>query len=351
MASGAATGVSAASSGAIRVVGRSTANVPPALRGRGRRSAPSLPGTLGCGLGFTLIELLVVIAIIAILAAILLPVLNSSKSQAVRVQCASGMRQLGMGFPQFCDDNNQTYPPAGWASSSYQISWDSWLNQYLGGSATTADMGYGALLPEEASKVLVCPADNFPKVAYLGGESADLLALRSYAMIACGSSWGATGDLQRDPANGLVDLTQPGTEGIGIYYLQSSANKPNFNVPGYKVTVVRHPSGTIELCENTHGQQAAGNQWTCACIAPEAPSGGSGNNNNDPYQLCYPIVPQNPDSFSVSENQGALVYQRQNMRFNYLFHDGHVSTMKIEDTIGSGTITAPQGMWSVAQAN
>jgi prepilin-type processing-associated H-X9-DG protein len=62
-------------------------------------------------------------------------------------------------------------------------------------------------------------------------------------------------------------------------------------------------------------------------------------------------VPQNPDSFSVSENQGALVYQRQNMRFNYLFHDGHVSTMKIEDTIGSGTITAPQGMWSVAQAN
>lgn len=301
--------------------------------------------------GFTLIELLVVIAIIAIIAAILLPVLNSSKSQAVRAQCASGLRQLGLGFALFSDDNNQMYPPAGWASSSYQISWDSWLNQYIGGSASTADMEYGALLPEEASKVLVCPADTFPKVAYLGGASPDLLALRSYAMIACGSTWGASGDLQRDPANGLVDLTQPGKEGVGIYWLQSGSSRPNFNAQGYKVAVVRHPSGTIELCENTHGQQAAGNQWTCACIAPEAPAGGSGNNNNDPYQLCYPIVPQNPDSFSVSENQGAMIYKLQNRRFNYLFHDGHVTTLKIEETIGGGTLNAPEGMWSVTQAN
>ncbi|HTR40463.1 MAG TPA: prepilin-type N-terminal cleavage/methylation domain-containing protein [Pseudomonadales bacterium] len=303
-----------------------------------------------CRFGFTLIELLVVIAIIAILSAILLPVLTRSKSQALRTQCASGLRQLGLAFPQFCDDNNQTYPPAGWASSSSQISWDSWLNQYTGASASTADMGYGALLPEETSKVLVCPADTFPKVAYLGGSDQNLLALRSYAMIACGSSWGATGDLQRSPQNGLVDLTQPGKEGIGIYWLDNSATKPNFNAPGYKVSVVKHPSATIELCENTHGQQAAGNQWTCACIAPEASTGTTGG-NSDPYQLCYPIVPQNPNSFSVGQNQGALVYKLQNMRFNYLFHDGHVSALKVEETIGSGTLTAPAGMWSVTQSD
>ncbi|HEY1787879.1 MAG TPA: prepilin-type N-terminal cleavage/methylation domain-containing protein [Verrucomicrobiae bacterium] len=303
-----------------------------------------------CRWGFTLIELLVVIAIIAILAAILLPVLSSSKAQALRTQCASGLRQLGLAFPQFCDDNNQMYPPACWATGSYQISWDSWLNQYIGGSATTVEMQYGALLPEETSKVLVCPADNFPKVAYLGGSDPDLLALRSYAMIACGSTWGATGDLQRNPQNGLVDLTQPGKEGIGIYWLDSSATKPNFNAPGYKVSAVRHPANTIELCENAHGQQAAGNQWTCACISPEAPGGTSGG-NSDPYQLCYPIVPQNPDSFSVGQNQGALVYKFQNSRFNYLFHDGHVSTLKIEATIGNGTVTAPEGMWSVTQSD
>lgn len=46
--------------------------------------------------GFTLIETLVVIAIIAILAALLFPVLASSKTQARRVDNISRMRQLGV---------------------------------------------------------------------------------------------------------------------------------------------------------------------------------------------------------------------------------------------------------------
>jgi prepilin-type N-terminal cleavage/methylation domain-containing protein len=62
--------------------------------------------------GFTLIELLVVIAIIAILAAILLPVLATSKEQAQRTKCMSNLRQLAIGVTGYAQDSQDYYIPA-----------------------------------------------------------------------------------------------------------------------------------------------------------------------------------------------------------------------------------------------
>src|SRR5579872_1765147 len=60
--------------------------------------------------GFTLIELLVVIAIIAILAAILFPVFAKVREKARQTSCLSNEKQLGLGFVQYVQDNDETYP-------------------------------------------------------------------------------------------------------------------------------------------------------------------------------------------------------------------------------------------------
>ena len=60
--------------------------------------------------GFTLIELLVVIAIIGILAGILLPVLSRARESARSTQCASNVKQIGMGLIMYANENSEAFP-------------------------------------------------------------------------------------------------------------------------------------------------------------------------------------------------------------------------------------------------
>ena len=67
--------------------------------------------TGGQGRGFTLIELLVVIAVIALLMAVLLPVLGRVRKQAQAVVCQAHLRQWGIAFRTYASDNSGKTSP------------------------------------------------------------------------------------------------------------------------------------------------------------------------------------------------------------------------------------------------
>ncbi len=300
---------------------------------------------------FTLIELLVVISIIAILAAMLLPALTKAKQSAMTTECMSGMRQLGLGINLFADDHKQVYPPACFEDQNTAdgnggpLSWDSLINTYIGGTMDRYQLtaggqplvstGHGA-----APKIIVCPADTAPLPTlgtWLGDAGPDGTSRRSYCM---DSSIDNNQGIQTMWPNAPYPVLPTPVGGVGVYW-QGWTTNADWDVPGYPTRIIQDASGTILLCEHPYGDNAAGNGWESACIGPT-------NIHTSPNWYSWQLDPGDIWNF------GNMVYKSHGNKFNYLFHDNHVSKLAWERTlapkanaIANSMNFKLSGMWTV----
>ncbi len=110
---------------------------------------------------FTLVELLVTIAVIALLAAILVPVLSKARESSRKSVCQTNLRQISTAFSLYACDHEGFYPCNGDPNLWMGRNWRVVIQPYLPGSPIQSlPPGYNQPLTVQHSDVLLCPSDE-----------------------------------------------------------------------------------------------------------------------------------------------------------------------------------------------
>lgn len=281
--------------------------------------------------GFTLIELLVVIAIIAILAAILLPVLAMAQKRALAIQCLDNEKQLSLSWVMYANDNRDVLVPNRGLNGATGVNYsgDPRIEPQLQPGGANADWCPGDLQPNPPSSgnqpdiqpgnypgrskyslwieagllypyinnitVYRCPADH--SIVPRGGGIFTAQALRTYSM----NDWVQPMDspgYASTPWNGgpttgycvytrLPNMANPGPSRIFVFIEESPysiddgffAVNPSETTQWVNSPAVLHGRSSEMAYADGHSEAR---KWTDGSMITEIPSAPGGNTDGWP---------------------------------------------------------------------
>lgn len=224
---------------------------------------------------FTLVELLVVIAIIAIVAALLIPVFFQAREQARRTACLSSVRQTGLAFAIYVQDNDETTPTV-WGTNTTTVDFWNQLAPY----ARSVDLFF-------------CPDYN---TVGCNAAEASVINTPGDRCIGYGSNWG--------PVAGFDGITTDG----GLYGPFASVDGTDITyAPGVPVSSIVSPAETYAF----------------------------GDSSDEPwYTLSINFILSTDANIgpAISSNSGL----RHGGRFTFAFCDGHAKMIRWRGGLSDG---------------
>jgi len=266
--------------------------------------------------GFTLVELLVVVGIIALLIALLMPVLSRARKSANNVQCMSNLRQMGVMLREYAVANHDSLPPGyvilpladnpGFADDAF---WINYINSYAVDTGVTRQDTTG-----QATKVFVCPEATAPdKVNYY---SAHPVAFPDYSYDVEQKIKPARFANLRSDNILLMDGVQVPKENFGTYFLSYNLDEGRLFTGYYYI--------------GSQYEEAAQDWWYYNPNSPDESDSKKGSS--------FPISPGTNEDTDANEARVRWRHRDSKSKSktgcaNFLFADGRVETLGQKDVL------------------
>ena len=240
----------------------------------------------------SLVEVLVAVAVVAVIAAILFPILSQTNEQARHSTCISNMRKIGVALSMYSRDNNYAYPQCRRTDANPDVD----------------DADGGIENPEFGSAF----AKILPYTGHSGNSPKDVRFREG--MFACPD----------DPTP--FDSSCPDVVGAGGFHVTSYLINGWF-LWGLNESAVAHPSDTIDFAER-HSEPHSDSPG-----AADRPYCGDSYN---PWFYIGTNAKTPPGRNDMDEETGAISTHRHQQGSDFIFCDTHVKWRLWPQTFSPG---------------